>query len=69
MLNYSFIYLPSQLINNDLSSIMCQALLQALGTHQIKILALLKLTFEMACGTGSGGGVGEGEMGTSNGNK
>lgn len=48
---------------------MCQALLQALGTHQKKTLGLLVLTFETACGTGSRGEVGEGEMGTSNGNK
>lgn len=48
---------------------MCQALLQALGTHPKKILALLELTFELACGTWSGGEVGEGEVGTSNGNK
>ena len=44
---------------------MCQALFQALGTHQKKTLALLELTFETACGTGSGGEVGEGEVGTS----
>lgn len=48
---------------------MCQALFQALGTHQKKTLALLELTFETACGTGSGREVGEGEVGTSNGNK